>query len=237
VLDTLEKLLLESPILALFIIFWIGAVASLSSCTAIRLPIVLGYIVASGGSRKRSLLLTASFFVGLVVSYVLIGAAAAFLGGVVHQLLLTSKVIFWISGALLIVAGAMVSGLIGPNLLPGRWQHIGARLDRARTAGALVFGLLFGLLTMPACPLCGAGLIVLAGIVAAKSLSWYGLAMFASFALGQSLPVVAIGVLTTIIRPGLINRLRTSLCSVEQHIQLLCGNLLMVLGIYFIIVG
>jgi thiol:disulfide interchange protein DsbD len=237
VLDTLGKLLTESPVLALVVIFWIGAVASISSCTAIRLPIVLGYVAASGGSRKRSLLLTASFLAGLVVSYVLIGAAAAFVGGVVRQLLQTSKVIFWVSGILLFIVGALVSGLISPSLLPGRWRSVAGHLERARTAGAVVFGLLFGLLTMPACPLCGAGLIMLAGIVAAKSLSWYGLAMFASFALGQGLPVVAIGVLTTMVRPGVINRLRTSLCSVEQHIQLLCGNLLMVLGIYYIVVA
>lgn len=236
-LETLERLLTESPILALFIIFWIGAVTSLSSCTAIRLPIVLGYVGASAHSRKRSLLLTALFLLGLVISYVLIGAAAAFVGGMVHQLLDTSKVIFWASGVLLFVAGALVSGLISPGLLPDRWRRIGARLDRARGAGALVFGLLFGLLTMPACPLCGAGLIVLAGIVAAKGLSLYGLAIFASFALGQGLPLAAIGVLTTIVKPGLVNWLRTRLCSVEQYSQLLCGNLLMVLGIYFIIVG
>jgi cytochrome c biogenesis protein CcdA len=237
VLDTLERLLTESPVLALFVIFWIGAVSSLSSCTAIRLPIVLGYVAASGGSRKRSLLLTVLFLVGLVISYVLIGAAAAFVGGFAHQLLDTTKVIFWASGALLFVAGAMISGLISPSLLPSRCRRIGDRLDWMRAPGALVFGLIFGLLTMPACPLCGAGLIMLAGVVATKSLSLYGLAMFASFALGQGLPIVAVGVLTTIIKPGLIQRLRMRMCSVEQHLQLLCGNLLMVLGIYFIVVG
>jgi cytochrome c biogenesis protein CcdA len=237
VLDTLEKLLVESPVLALFIIFWIGVVASLSSCTAVRLPIVLGYVAASGGSRRRSLFLTCLFLLGLVISYVLIGTAVAFVGGMVHQLLSNSKVIFWVSGGLLLIAGALLSGLISPNLLPSRWRQITTRLDRVRTAGAFAFGLLFGLLTMPACPLCGAGLVVLAGIVAAKHLSLYGLAMFVSFGLGQGLPILAVGVLTTVVEPELINRLRTYLCSTEQHVQLLCGNLLMVLGIYFIVVG
>lgn len=236
-LDTLEKMLAESPAFALIIIFWIGAVASLSSCTAIRLPIVLGYVAASGGSRRRSLLLTGAFLAGLVVSYVLIGAAVAFVGGMMHQLLLTSKVIFWTLGVLLLVAGAVLSGMIGPGLLPSRWQDIFGRLERARTAGAVTLGVFFGLLTMPACPLCGAGLIVLASVVAAKHLFLYGLAMFASFALGQGLPIVAVGVLTTILKPEVIKRLRMRLCSAEQHIQLLCGNLLMVLGIYFIVVA
>ena len=90
-LDTLEKLLIESPILALGVIFWIGAVTSLSSCTAIRLPIVLGYVAGSGQSRKRSLLLTSLFLFGLVASYVAIGAAVASVGGMVNQLVNTSR--------------------------------------------------------------------------------------------------------------------------------------------------
>jgi len=237
VLETLQKLLTESPVLALLTIFWIGAVTSLSMCTAIRLPIVLGYVAASGDSRKRSLLVTALLLLGLVISYVLIGAAAVLVHGAVLKLVHTSKEIFWICGVLLIVAGVLVSGLVGPNLLPGRWRHIGGRLKWARGAGALVFGLLFGLLTMPACPLCGEGLIALAGIVATKSLSLYGLAMFASFALGQGVPIAAIGVLTAVLKPGVISWVRTRLCSVEQHGQLFCGNLLIVLGICFIIVG
>jgi cytochrome c biogenesis protein CcdA len=237
VLDALKKLMIESPFLALAVVFWVGAVSSLSSCTAVRLPIVLGYVGACGDSRRRSLLLTGLFLAGLVVSYVLVGSAVAFVSGSVNQLLHASKVIFWVSGATLIVAGVLISGMISPAVLPSRWQRAGIRFEQARPAGALLFGLLFGLLTMPACPLCGAGLIVLGGIVAAKSLSLYGLATFASFALGQAVPVVAVGVLTTVLRPGLIRRLRIRLCSAEQHIQLLCGNLLIVLGIYYVVVG
>ncbi len=236
-LDKLETLIVESPAFALVIIFWIGAVASLTSCMAIRLPIVLGYVATSGDSKRRSLAVTFSFLVGMVVSYVLIGAAAAFVGGAVGKLLQTSKIAFWVTGTLLLVIGVLVSGLINPGSLSERWQKIAARLERMRVAGAILLGLLFGLLMMPACPLCGAGLIVLAGVVMTKSLSWYGLAMFASFALGQGLPVVAVGTLTALLRPGLISVLRKGLCSVDQHVQLLCGNVLVVLGIYFIVVG
>jgi len=238
VFDALEKLIAESPAFALVMIFWVGAVASLNSCTAVRLPIVLGYVAAFGGPKKRSLLLTASFVVGLVISYVLLGAAAAFLSGSMQRLMEASKIIFWVSGGLLIIMGLMVSGMINPRLLSDRWQRIAARLERARTPGALVLGLLFGLLMMPTCPLCGgAGLFVIAGVVASKHLAWYGLAMFASFALGQGLPIAAIGILTAVLRPGLVSGLRKSLCSIEQHLQLLSGNVLVVLGIYFIVVA
>jgi cytochrome c biogenesis protein CcdA len=233
----LDKLMSEPPVWALLIIFWVGAVASLSTCTAMHLPVVLGYVGASGRSRRRSLLLTALFLLGLVAGYVLVGEAVAFIGGSVRNLLHASKAIFWLSGIAIFLAGVLVSGMISPGLVPRRWQRIGSRLEQTRPAGALLFGLLFSLLIMPACPLCGAGLITLAGAVAAKNLFWYGVAIFVSFALGQGLPMVAVGVLTTIVRPDLVNRLRTRLCSIDQRIQLFCGNLLMVLGLYFVIVG
>jgi cytochrome c biogenesis protein CcdA len=236
-MENLERLLSDSPMLALCIVFWIGAVASLSLCTAIRLPIVLGYVAAVGNSRKRSLLLTALFLAGLVLGYVLIGTAAAFIGGTVRGLLRASQFVFWATGFVLILVGILASGVIGPGLLPQRLRRISAALDRASPMGALVLGALFGLLTMPACPLCGAGLIVLAGSVATLNLPLCGVPVFISFALGQGLPLVAVGVLTAIVKPNLIRRLRARLCSIEQQIQLLCGNLLIVLGIYFIVVG
>jgi cytochrome c biogenesis protein CcdA len=236
-ISTLERSFSESPFWALTLVFWIGAVASLSSCTVIRLPVVLGYVAGSGDSRRRSLLLTCLFAAGLVVSYMLIGATAAFAGGVVHGLLHTSKFLFWTLGTGLFIVGVLVSGLVGAGRLPQRWQHIGERLGKARPAGAIVLGLLLGLVMMPACPLCGAGLLVLATLVVAKNLSLYGLALFFSFALGQSVPLLAVGVLATLVKPDLVKRIRTRLCSAEQRVQLLAGNLLMVAGIYFVVVG
>ncbi|OHB65445.1 MAG: hypothetical protein A2Y77_09765 [Planctomycetes bacterium RBG_13_62_9] len=235
--ESLEKLLSDSPVLALFIVFWIGATASLSSCTVIRVPIVLGYVAAVGDSKKRSLLLTAMFLVGLVLGYILLGTAAAFIGGAVRGLLHASKLVFWVTGGVLIVAGILACGMIGPGLLPQRWRRLSAALDQASPAAPLALGALFGLLTMPACPLCGAGLIVLAGIVATLDLPLCGVPVFASFALGQGLSLAAVGVLTALVKPDLIRKLRARLCSIEQQVQLLCGDLLIVLGIYFIVVG
>lgn len=227
----------ESPGTALFAVFWAGAAASLTSCTVIRLPVLLGYVAGSGDSKKRSLILTSLFTLGLIVSTVLIGVTVALAGGLTHGLLHINKFIFWGLGVVLLLAGANVLGLLSPRLVPQKWRHIGDRLNRAGPVGTFLFGAFFGMLVMPACPCCGAGLIVLAGIVAAKNLALYGMALFASFALGQGLPVFAVGVLTGLMKPDLIKRLRNHMCSIEQRIQLLAGNLLIVLGLYFIVVG
>lgn len=237
VISTIERLFSESPP-ALLVVFWIGAAASLTSCTAVRLPVVMGYVAGAGNSKPRALVLTALFTLGLVFTYVLLGSIVAFTGGVIHKVIQINKYVFWVLGGMLFVAGLLVSGLIGVRILPKGCRWIAEGLSTATFAGALLSGGLFGLLVMPACPSCGAGLLVLAGVVVAKQMSWsYSLAVFASFALGQSFPVLAIGVLTSLLKPDLVRRLRRRMCSIEQQVQLVAGNVLMVVGIYFIVVG
>ena len=98
-------------------------------------------------------------------------------------------------------------------------------------------GFVFRLLLVPGCPSCGAGLLILAGIVVAKKLSVYGVLLFLSFALGQSVPVLAVGALTGLMKPNVIDRARTRICSLERRIQLIAGNALVIVGIYLIVVG
>ena len=233
----MEELLIESPGTGLCMVFWIGAVASLSWCTAIGLPIIVAYVAGFGESKKRMLLLTVLFLLGFVISYALLGVKVASRAEATQAVVHTNKLMFWALGTLLFLAGIAASGMISSRLLPQRWQCLGGRLGWIDVPGALAVGALFGLLMMPACPACGAGLIGLARFSAVRSLSPFGLGVLVSFALGQGLPILAIGVLTTILKPGLTRGLRTRMCSIEQKTQLLCGNALMILGIYFVVVG
>ncbi len=93
------------------------------------------------------------------------------------------------------------------------------------------------MLVIPACPNCGAGLILLAKKVAVARLGLFGLALFLGFALGQAVPILAVGALTSLGRPELVAKMRGRLCSIEQRISLLAGNTLMAVGVYFLIVG
>lgn len=237
VISTLDRVISESPVWALFVVFWIGAIASLSSCTVIRLPVVMGCVAGSGSSKRRGLFLTVLFSLGLIMGYVVLGSITAFTGGVIHKVLALNKYVFWLLGILLFAAGVWVLGLLSLRSLSDQWESVGKRLHRSGLVGTFLLGILFGLLETPACPCCGAGLLVLAGVVVAKDLSFYGLLVFASFALGQSVPVLAVGILTGLVKPDLVRRVRKRMCSIEQRIQLIAGNVLMVLGIYLIVVG
>ena len=236
-ISTIDRVITESPVWALLMIFSIGALASVSSCTVIRLPMVMGCVAGTGTSKKRGLALAALFSFGLVLSYVLLGLITAYTGGVIHKVLAFNKYLFWFLGVVLFASGIWVSGLLRLRSLPDQSRTISTRLQKAGLVGTLLLGVLFGLLETPACPCCGGGLLVLSGVVVAKNLQFYGLLVFVSFALGQCVPVLAVGILTGLIKPDLMQRMRTRMCSLEQRIQLIAGNVLMVLGIYLIVVG
>ena len=101
-ISTVDRLINESPAWALLIVFWIGAMASLSSCMAVRLPVVIGYVAGVGSSKKRAIALTCLFGAGLTLSYVLLGMVMTTAGGVAGKLLGLNKYFFWLLGGLLI---------------------------------------------------------------------------------------------------------------------------------------
>lgn len=236
--STPEQLFGESMAATLFAVFWIGALASLGPCVMVRLPVIAGYVGGSTGSKKRAVLLTALFALGLLIASVALGAMALSVGDFLQKISFLNKYIYWLAGILLLIAGIRVSGLVGADLWPERLQRFGRRLSKAGSGGALLLGLALGMLGMPACPACGAGLFILAGVVVSEGLPQsYGLALFAAYGLGQCLPVIAAGVLAGLLRVGMIRWLRNLMCSIEERIQLLAGNTLMVLGFYFLVVG
>jgi len=223
----------DVTILAAFIA---GTAASLGLCAAVRLPIVVAYVAGAAGSKRHGVLLSGLFALGLIAGTSTLGLTAGASGEGLGSILSWNRYLFWCLGVGLFVTGVLLSGLINPHLLPARWQKAAARLARTGSPGAFLLGCAFGLLQTPACPHCGAAVQTLVEVAAGSSLP-YGMLLFAFFAAGQGITMLGVGVLTSLIMPDLLRWLRTRMCSIEPRIQLLAGNVLMVLGIYFIIVG
>jgi hypothetical protein len=210
--------------------------ASVSWCAAVRLPIVVAYVAGVGKAKKHGLILSAFFALGLMAGIVLLGATAGAASDGVHRVLHADKVLFWGLGLALFISGVLVSGLIDPQVLPQRLKSIGVCLSKAGLPGAFLLGGAFGLLQTAACPHCGPALLALVETAAVEGSPSRGLRL-ASFAAGQGLLVLGVGVLASLARSDLLVLLRARMCSIEQRARLLAGNLLMVLGIYFVIVG
>jgi len=227
---------IQSPEMTWAAAVWMGVLASLNVCAVVRLPILATYVMSVGVSRKRALVLTALFALGLAGGTVLLGLSATPQADGIHKSLQVSKYAFWLLGPGLIVAGVLLSGLINPQLVPQKWRRVSERLVKTDRPGALLLGLVFGLLQTPACPTCRAEFLSVVETVPVGGIVG-GLLLLTGFALGQSFVTLGVGMVAALLRPDLVTWLRTRMCSIEPRMQLLAGDMLVVLGIYFVVVG
>lgn len=232
-----DPTLTQTPEMTLAFATGMGVVASLHVCAAARLPILAAYLASAGGTRKHSLTLTILFALGLAAGTVLVGLTAMPMADGVHRAFQVNKCLFWILGSCLAVVGVLISGLVNLQFVPEKWRSVAERLVRTDGLGALLLGVALGLLQIPACPTCRAELLSVVESTAVGGLPSCNLILLLGFTAGQSCVVLSLGVLISLLRPSLLTWLRTRMCSIEQRLQLLIGNMLVVLGIYFFVVG
>ena len=96
---------------------------------------------------------------------------------------------------------------------------------------AFIFGMLFAFLEMPACPCCGAVLLLIASLIAIKGSLLYS-GVFFSFALGQSVPILVIGFSTSILKHVLPKTQH-----LEGIISFVVGNILIVSGVFLVMLS
>jgi cytochrome c biogenesis protein CcdA len=237
VIPGMEGLSTRAGEMTLSAVFLAGIATSLGLCAAIRLPLAVVYVTGAGRSRGHALVLSVLFVLGLMAGTVLLGTNAVLMGDGRQQVFQVDKHLFWGLGLGLVAAGLLVSGLINPQLLPRWLRGIGELLTRVGWLGALLAGGALGLLQTPVCPSCSAALQTLAETARLGGASSDGLLLLTGFAAGQSAVVLCVAVLVSVMRRDVLMWLRAAMCSVEPRMQLLAGNLLMVLGLYFVIVG
>jgi cytochrome c biogenesis protein CcdA len=124
----------------------------------------------------------------------------------------------------------LILGIIFAGLIPVKqgWFH-----DRCETAikhtktihSAFIFGVLFAFLETPACPACGAALMIIGSLVVMKGSLLYSSLVFISFAIGQSIPVLVLGFSTSMFK-----HLTSKTARIENVMSFAAGNILIVLG-------
>ncbi len=233
----IDQLFIQSPDTALSAAFGAGITASLSLYGILRLPVVAAYVAGAGRSRKHATVVAILFALGFIAGTTLLGLTAIPTDDGQHRVLHVNGAVYQVLGLGLFAIGILISGLISPELLPEKWRHTAERLSRAALPGAFLLGGAFGLLQTWAHPHGGAGLVSLVEAMTAAGTSQNSLVLLVSFAVGQIVTALVAGVLTALVKPDLLLSLRRWMCSLEQRIQLLAGNLLMVLGIYLVIIG
>jgi cytochrome c-type biogenesis protein len=227
----IQKMLTESPFLAIFAVFLAGIIASLGSCTLIRIPLVFGYIVGYSDSKRKGIFLLVFFVIGLILSYTILGVLLSLIGKFPLHLVNFGKYFFWILGVLLIIMGFISSGLFGLRLL-NLHSHISSGSKVINAFGAFILGASLALIEMPACPDEPSVPLIIASTVFASGSYFYAIIAFISFAMGQSVPMLIIGALTT-----LIKYITPQIARYEPVIRLVAGSILIAIGIYFFVIA
>ena len=204
-----------------------GAIASLSSCTLARLPVIWGYIAAGPETGRKGFSLSLAFACGLIVSYTALGFVFGGFSDWALHLVHFSRLLYSFLGLLLVISGLIIAELLFPNK-----KHHHAHSPQKpikRISSAFLFGILFACLEMPSCPCCGAVLMVIASLVVLKGSFMYSGIVFTSFAVGQSLPILLIGFSTSLLK-NLTQRAE----KIEKVIRFSAGIILTTTGLFLI---
>ncbi|KKM09993.1 hypothetical protein SY88_15150 [Clostridiales bacterium PH28_bin88] len=208
----------RSP-LVYVLVFSGGLLTSLSPCILSMIPVMMGYIGGYGeASRARGMLLSATFVLGLAVTFAVLGVAAAAFGKVFGQI---GRGWYYLMAAVAIVMGLHLLGVFRFNLpglksMPARAGGLG---------GAFLVGLFFGLVASPcATPVLAVIMIYVAG---QGDLAYGGSLLFA-YGLGHGLPLLVVGTFTAALK-GLVAFRRFS-----QYITYGSGTVLIGVGLYIL---
>ncbi len=232
-INHIQSILLRGDLIqVMMVVAFAGAVASLSSCTLARLPVLLGLVSSKSHSSHRGFFLSLAFSCGLIISYTFIGVLLGTIAHSVSKLVAISQYLYLFLGALMVLGGLFFAGLV-----PFGNETIRENCEKAvkgikSMPSAFVFGMLFAFLEMPACPCCGAVLLLIASLIAIKGNLLYSGIVFFSFALGQSLPILAIG-----FSSSLLKNIMPKTQMLEGLVSFIVGDLLIVTGIFLVIIA
>lgn len=181
-----------APVLALFA----GVLTSITPCALTSVPLVIGYVGATGqNDTRRAFRLSMVFAAGMSVTFTVLGTAASLLGR-----LMQSVGSWWYLtlGVLMLLMALQIWEII--DVIPS--THIITKSTKRGFLGAFLAGILGGFFSSPcATPV----LVVLLAIVAKEGNLLIGVLLLLLYSIGHSVLVMVAG--TSI---GLVQKLVTN---------------------------
>jgi thiol:disulfide interchange protein DsbD len=214
-----QRFLAGGLLLQLALVFVGGLALNLTPCVFPLIQITIGFFLAQ--KTSRGWLLAATYALGMIATYSTLGVAAALTGGLFGAALQSP----WVIAVLVALLVALAASMFGAwELTVPQWA---TRVSGGRQghAGALVMGLVAGVV---AAPCIGPFVLGLLTLVGQRGDPVYGFAMFFTLALGLSLPYVVLASSTKLIEK--MPNAGAWMLGVRQ----LFGVLLLILAVYFI---
>ena len=186
-LNHLSQSLTENPLLAYIGVFIGGVLSSSSPCVLATIPLVIGYVSGySEGDRRKAVLYSLMFILGLSLTFTVLGAIASFIGGLFG---IISRTWYFIVGGIAVIIGLHLMGLFNWSLpIPVHLQP-----KQKGILGAFLLGIFFGIVSSPcATPV----LALILTFVASKGEVAYGTSLLFVYALGHCALIFLAGTAT-----------------------------------------
>ena len=215
---TLKQSLLSGSWGGIGIAFLAGFIFSFNPVSFASIPVMLAYVTRAY-EEKRALMMGGAFVIGMLVTHVVLGVAAALGGDWVKSIM--GRQWGLLLGPLLIIMGLMWSGVLKIRL---PWFGVKGRRVTGLW-GAFLLGIPF---SVAVCPFCTPALLVTLTASAAIGSVSFGFALLLAFALGRSIPVI-IGAWSM----GWLESLRM-FSRYQRGLEVLAGIVLILTGLYLL---
>jgi len=224
-LNHLSQSFSENPFLAYLGVFLGGVLSSSSPCVLATIPLVIGYVGGySEGDRRKAVLYSLTFILGLSLTFTVLGAIASVIGGLFG---IISRTWYFVVGGIAVVMGLHLIGLFEWNLpIPIHLQP-----KKRGILGALLLGLFFGIVSSPcATPV----LALILTFVATKGEVVYGTSLLFIYALGHCALIFLAGTATGFVENFVKSK---GISNVTAWGKRIGGSIVVFAGIYLIYLG
>lgn len=217
-LAELKAVLAEPTLHGLWLGFLAGFIFSFNPVAIASIPVVLAYVTRSH-EPQRAIRYGSAFVLGMVITHVGLGVAAALGGGWVQSVMGR----WWglILGPLLIALGMIWLGWIRFRLpwFSMRGQKVSG------SVGAFLLGIPF---SVAICPFCTPALIIMLAASAAIASPGFGFTLLLAFALGRAVPII-LGAISMAWLESL-----TMLNRSQRYFETIGGIILIITGLYLL---
>jgi len=224
-LNHLSQSLNANPALAYLGVFLGGILSSSSPCVLATIPLVIGYVGGySGGDRRKALLYSLTFILGLSITFTILGAIASFIGGLFG---VVGRTWYFIVGGIAIAIGLHLIGLYHWDLS----VSVHFQPKQRGILGAFLLGLIFGIVSSPcATPI----LVLILTFVASKGEILYGTSLLFVYAIAHCALIFVAGVATGFAEGFIRSRGASNITAWGKRIG---GSIVFLVGVYMVYSG
>lgn len=224
-MEGIEQYLQGHPLMAVAAVFFGGLMSAASPCVLAIMPMVIGYVGGhSQGDRKKALLYSLLFALGLAITFTILGAMAALLGRLMGDV---GRIWCWIVAAIAVFMGLSLMGVFEIRI------PFASKMQTKRRGvwGAFLLGLLFGVVSSPcATPV----LVLILTFVAAQGQVVYGTLLLFVYAMGHCALIVLAGVVTGFVESFIQAK---GIVNFSTWAKRVSGGLITLAGIYILYIN